>query len=153
MHWSNFKLLCWFSINKPKSIYWTGESNKNLGMEINKNGNCFNNLARRKSLTYTAGAKLVSIGLANEVVPPSLKSRLYTTFKNQFNLLNRKCELNEGQLSELKRVEVNILKKLLYISRSSKSTELELVKRSWNKSCNSWLDLDPTNTQMIYWVK
>ena len=59
-----------------------------------------------------------------------MKARLYTTFIGSILTYGiENCDLNLGQLDEIKKAEGKILKKLFYLPRSSKSNELHSALR------------------------
>ena len=89
------------------------EQIKYLGVIINENGNCLAHITKRKSLAYAAVARLTTLGLTNEIIKPLLKARLYTTFIRSILTYGiENCDLNLGQLDEIKKAEGDILKKL-----------------------------------------
>ena len=85
--------------NKPIE---RAEQIKYLGVIINENGNCSAHITKRKSLAYAAVARLTTLGLTNEIIEPSLKARLYTTFIRSILTYGiENCDLNLGQLDEI----------------------------------------------------
>jgi hypothetical protein len=113
--------------NKP--ISRTNEI-KYLGNLINMNGKARSHLNNRKKAAYASMSNLCSTGIINSHMDVFTKVKLFNIYIRPLLLYGMETvQLNGDEFNDLKVNEGNILKKMIGIPNSSKSTELyELFK-------------------------
>lgn len=117
--------------SKPFTIFGKNVENVNkikyLGSEIMINLSNKAHVEKRKILALTAAASLKAEGLTNNLIDCYVKARLYSTFIRpilSYGLEN--CTLTNEQIKIIATTEGNILKRMLGIPKTSRTTDLFL---------------------------
>ena len=102
-------------------VYFT----KYLGVELMDNMSSVNHLKKRKSSAFASLSKIKSAGLISESTNLLTRIQLYKTYIRPIlyygmNVLN----LNQTQMFEFKRTEGNIVKTMVNLHKTAKTTEL-----------------------------
>ena len=100
-------------------------STKYLGVELMDNMSSVNHLKKRKSSAFASLSKIKSAGLISESTNLLTRIQLYKTYIRPIlyygmNMLN----LNQTQMFEFKRTEGNIVKTMVNLHKTAKTTEL-----------------------------
>jgi len=100
---------------------------KYLGAEIDNNNNNKHHIKKRKSAVIGAVVKLIASGISSENMHPIPQAEMFKTHVRPilfYSLESMHLSLND--MIQIKRIEVNALKRLLGLNTSCKSTDLFL---------------------------
>ncbi|CAF0788801.1 unnamed protein product [Brachionus calyciflorus] len=101
------------------------QSMKYLGANISDDDKNTVHIARRKKAAYGAFAKVKILGITSETIHPNMKGQLYKIYIRPVLLYGKEnFNLNKAEKLAIKRIEGNIVKNMLGLSKKCKSTEL-----------------------------